>query len=161
MNSLACCSQYKGLSQYVRRASWLCIDPSPPEAERQACDSQSQKARSCCTLRPRDGMFHQTVSRLPVANHIFLGSWMADACQACCSLISSPEKTHCTPEPAVVVHPDNQAVGLGKWIRCTAHLGQCAHQAPGHLSCSDLGRAQKAQLNPVCALVGYPRTWVA
>ena len=29
-------------------------------------------------------------------------------------------------------------------IKCTAHLGECAHQAPGHLSCSDLGRAQNA-----------------
>ena len=26
----------------------------------------------------------------------------------------------------------------------TANLGQCARQAPGHLSCSDLGRAQNA-----------------
>ena len=34
---------------------------------------------------------------------------------------------------------------LGRWLRLTAHLGQCAHQAPGPLSCSDLGRAQNAQ----------------
>ena len=32
---------------------------------------------------------------------------------------------------------------MGEVIRCIAHLGgDCAHQAPGHLSCSDLGRAQ-------------------
>ena len=44
----------------------------PPEAERQVGDSQSWKARG--NLGPRDGILHQTVSRLPVANQVFLGS---------------------------------------------------------------------------------------
>ena len=48
--------------------------PSTLEAERQAWDSQSQKARGCSNLGPRDSILHQTVSRLPVANHVFLGS---------------------------------------------------------------------------------------
>ena len=43
-----------------------------PEAERQMGDSQSQKARG--NLGPRDGILHQTVSRLLVANQVFLGS---------------------------------------------------------------------------------------
>jgi len=52
----------------------VCVYAPPPlEAERQAYYSQSQKARGCCNLSPRDGILHQTV-RLPVANHIFLGS---------------------------------------------------------------------------------------
>ena len=34
--------------------------------------------------------------------------------------------------------------GLGKWLKCTVHLGQCAHQTLGCLSCSDLGRTQNA-----------------
>ena len=38
----------------------------PLEAERQAGDSQSQKARD--KLGPRDGILYQTASRLPVAN---------------------------------------------------------------------------------------------
>ena len=46
-----------------------------PEAERQMGDSQSQKARG--NLGPRD-CIHQTVSRLPVPNHVFLGSWTVD-----------------------------------------------------------------------------------
>ncbi|XP_069451110.1 putative uncharacterized protein encoded by LINC00612 [Ovis canadensis] len=59
MRSLAC-SQNKGLSEYQRTASQLCTaSPQPPpppplEAERQACDSRSQKARGCCVLEPRD-----------------------------------------------------------------------------------------------------------
>ena len=35
-------------------------------------------------------------------------------------------------------------------IRSTAHLKRCACQEPGHLSCSDLGRAQNAQ--PTCSV---------
>ena len=34
--------------------------------------------------------------------------------------------------------------GPGRWLRHTDHLGQCTCQAPGHLSCLDLGRAQNA-----------------
>jgi len=50
----------------------------PLEAERQACDNQSQKARD--NLGPTDGILHQTVSRVPVAKQVFLGSWMGNTC---------------------------------------------------------------------------------
>ena len=49
------------------------------EAGRQAGDSQSQKARG--KLGPRDAILYQTASRLPVANQVFLGSWMVDIFQ--------------------------------------------------------------------------------
>ena len=62
------------------------------EAERQAGDSQSRKARG--NLGPRDSILHQTVSRLPVANHIFLGSWMVDIWQEGHSLRSAPQRRH-------------------------------------------------------------------
>ena len=41
-------------------------------------------------------------------------------------------------EGALVVHPENQAAGIGVVISRSDH----AHQTPHHLSCSDLGRAQ-------------------
>ena len=37
---------------------------------------------------------HQTVSRLPVANHVFLGYWLADICQEGRSLRSAPQRRH-------------------------------------------------------------------
>ena len=43
---------------------------------------------------PETGILRQTVSRLPVANHIFLGSWMADICQEGRSLRLAPERRH-------------------------------------------------------------------
>ena len=38
------------------------------------------------------GILHQTVSRLPVANHVFLGYWMVDIFQEGCSLRSAPQR---------------------------------------------------------------------
>ena len=119
-------SQNKGLGKYQRRASWLWTSPPCPEAER--LDNQSRKARGCCNISLRDGLFYQTVSRLPAANHIFLRSWMVDSCQEGCSLRLALQRRH------------------------TAHLRQCSSGAPGtpsgqegevikmhgHLSRSDL-----------------------
>ena len=65
-----------------------------PEAEMQASNSQSQKARGCYSLSPRDGIFHQTVSRLPAANHVFLRSWMVDFHQVGRSLRSALQRRH-------------------------------------------------------------------
>ena len=65
-------SQNKGMSEYQRRAIQVCTDPSTQlEAERQVCHSQSQKARG--NLSPRDRIFHQSVSRFPVASGILDG----------------------------------------------------------------------------------------
>ena len=55
------------------------MDQPLPPPERQAGNSQSQKARG--NLGPRDGILHQTVSRLPVTNQVFLGSWTVDIYQ--------------------------------------------------------------------------------
>ena len=92
--------------------------PPSTEAERQGCNSQSQKARGCFNPSPRDRIFQQTMSRFPVANHIFLGSWTVGICQECHSLRSAPQRRH-------TVHlglcpcgaPRKQCLGLGRWIR--------------------------------------------
>ena len=60
------------------------------EAERQAGDSKSQKARG--NLCPRDSILHQTVSRLPVVNQVFLGPWTVDICQEGCRQISTTQR---------------------------------------------------------------------
>ena len=59
--------------------------------------------------------------------------------------INYPEGTHGTPERVLSQRTrEIKWLGPGRWLRCTAHLGQCAHQAAACLSCSDLGRAQKS-----------------
>ena len=62
----------------------------PPEAERQA--GESRKARG--NLGPRDSILHQIVSRLPVANQVFLRSWMVDICQEGRNQKSTPQRRH-------------------------------------------------------------------
>ena len=100
----------------------------------------SQNARGRCNLGPRDSIFHQPVSRLPVANHIFLGSWTVHIHQEGHSLISSPEESHTTGTVPLWCIQETEQPGLGRCIRHTAHL--CSCQVPGHLSILNLGRAQ-------------------
>ena len=56
------------------------------------------------------GIVHQTESRLPVSNHVFLESWTVDICQESCSLRSAPQRRHMIP------------------------LRRCSHGAPRKLS---------------------------
>ena len=94
-----------------------------PEAERQAGDIQSQKARG--NLGPRESILHQTVTRLPVANQVFLGSWRVDICQEGHSQRSAPQRRH---RAYLKWHshsaPGNRVARPGRWLRCIAHLGQ-------------------------------------
>ena len=79
--------------------------------------------------------------------------------QECHSLRSAPQRKHmahlglcswCTRE--------TKRLGLGRWIRCTAHLGQSTRQASSCLSGLDLWRAQNTQPIWVCARMEHPRT---
>ena len=101
-----------------------------PEADRQASDSQSRKASG--NLSPRDGILHQTVSRLPVANQVFLGSWTVDIHQEGCSLRSGPQRRH------------------------TACLRWCSYGAPRKWSGWDRG-GDKMHHTP--GIVRSPSTW--
>jgi len=109
-------SQNKRLSDPQRKATGCGPAHPPPEAERQASDSQSWKVRG--NLGPRDGVLYQTASWLPVANQVFLVSWTVDIHQE----VSSPEETHSTPEIALLLHTQETAAGTREVIRCTAHL---------------------------------------
>ena len=86
------------------------------------------------------------MSRLPVANQVFLGSWTVDIRQEGHSQRSVPQRRHtahlrwccgCAPRK-----PSGWDWGGDKTPRPT--WGECARQAPGCLSSSDLGRAQNA-----------------
>ena len=73
------------------------------------------KASGSCNLDPRNSIFHQTVNRVTVANHIFLASWMVDIHQECHSLRSAPQGRH------------------------TALLRWCFHSIPGKQSGQNWG----------------------
>ena len=86
------------------------------------------------------------MSRFPVANQVFLGSWMVDNRQEGHSQRSAPQRRHIAQlRQCSRWAPRKQSI----WNRGGDKMhhptwGECAHQAPGHLSWSDLGRAQNA-----------------
>ena len=137
------CSQNKVLSDYQRRASRLHTSPSHTRG-REAGGWQPEPERG--NLSPRDSILDQNVSRPPVANQLFLGSRMADIHQEGLSQRSAPQRKHtahlrwhscCAPRK-------QSGWNQGSDKMHSPNLGEWTRQAPGHLSCLDLGRAQNA-----------------
>ena len=108
-------SQNKGLSEYKRRASQLQTGPYPTSG-REAGGRQPELERD--NLGPRDHILHQTASRLPVVNQMFLGSWTVDMHQEGHSQRSAPQRRHTahqhTWDNAPTELPGNQWLGPGR-----------------------------------------------
>ena len=82
---------------------WLSL-----EAERQVQDSQRRKAKDHCNLSPRGHVSQQAPSRLPTANHVFLGSWMVHICHQFTSVTAWDQLPWGNAQPtgtALAVHP--------------------------------------------------------
>ena len=118
--------------------------------------------RQGANLAPETGIPYQTSSRLPDANQVFLGSWMADVRQEGRSQRSALQRRHiahlrqrscCTPRK-----PSSWDPGGGKTHRPTWE--ECTHQTPSSSSPELLGpgKGTKRRPNQVCACVEYPRT---
>ena len=107
------------------------------------------------TLSPREASSTKLQAGF-IANQDFLGFWTVDIHREGHSPRSAPQKRH-----TAHLRRAPAATQLSGWdgeaIRRSPHLGECAHQAPGSLSCSDLGRAQNTA-QPSLRLVEYPRT---
>ena len=87
---------------------------SPLEAGRQSGGSQSRKSRG--KLSPRDGILYQTASRLPVANQVFLESYMDDICQEGRSQRSAPRgDTWHTWAALPLRAQEAKQLGRGRW----------------------------------------------
>ena len=152
-------SQNKGLSEHQRRANQLHTDPSSPsspKAERQVCDRQSRKTRGCCNLGPRDSIFPK----------LWAGSQLLTTSSWDPGWLTSGRRVAASDQ-----HPrgDTQhnlrrcscgalaiLVGTGEVFKMLSLPGQWACQAPGHLSSSDLGRAQNTFL---AESVPWQSTW--
>ena len=113
--------------------------PLPPlEAEREV-----GKARAESKGQSRPQRWHPlpTVSRLQLlTNSSWDPGWLTSA-RRVTALKSAPQGSHTAHLRSC--SQETECLRPGRWLRCTGHLGQCAHQAPCRLSCSDLGRAQK------------------
>ena len=112
-----------------------------PEAGGQLGDSQIRKARG--KLVPRDGILHQTASRLPVSNQVFLGSWTVDICQEGHSQRSAPQRRYtahlircscCTPRklPGAGVRTSTRGKGHEEGGSAYAKAGSSPRSPPGY-----------------------------
>ena len=107
--------------------------------------------------RPQRGILYQTASRSPAANQDFLGFWMVDIHQEGRSQRSSPQKRHMAHlRQAHLLPPRKPSLDGGDDKMHSPLEGDCNLQAPGSLSCSDLGRAKK-QAQPSLCLCGVPK----
>ena len=126
-----------------------CIQaPRPHQRQRgRRATARTRSQGAAAILAPETGILHQTVSRLPIVNQVFLGSWTVDIYQEGHSPRSTPQRRH-TAHLRLVLSwhiQETEWLGPGKWWRCTVHLGECTHKVPGHLSYSDLGSVQNAR----------------
>ena len=138
-------SQNKGWSKYQRKASRLRTGPSTA-ADKQAEGNHSHKD----TIRASE---RHPVPNCKQASLLTKPSWdfgwltFTERFTARDQLLR--RDTRHTREGMPIVHPGNRAAGTGEALRHTPHpthtpWGDCACQAPGHLSFSDLGLAQRA-----------------
>ena len=106
-------------------------------ADRPEPEGSNRDSREASSTKLQAGFF---------ANQDFLGFWMVDIHREGRSQRSAPQKRHlahlrrrarCTPRK-----PSGWFGGADKMHPPTG--GGCARQAPGHLSCSDLGRTRNA-----------------
>ena len=139
-------AQNKGLSKYQRRASWLPTGPSPLlEVERQACNSQSWKTQVAAISAPEIASSTKLLagSQLLTASSCDPG-WLTSA-RRVTAWDQLPRGDTGTTETVHFRRTwETQQLGPQRWLTRTARLGRCTRQAPGCLSCSDPGRAQKA-----------------
>ena len=106
------CSHNKGLSEYQ-------IGCSRRKRHRGRCATARARRQGAAAISVTEtGILRQNVSRLPVANHVFLGSWMVDIRQEGRTQRSAPQRRH------------------------MAHLRRCSCGAPGKPSGSDWGGDQ-------------------
>ena len=145
-------SQNKGLSEYQRRVSQLHTGPSPTRG-REAGGGQPEPERG--NLGPKDSILHQTASRLPVANQMFLGSWTVDI-----HWVAARDQ----------LPRGNTRAHVGWCSRCAPRKpsgwdwgGDKMHCTPGESALTKhlvtrAGKGTKRRPNQVCAFVEYPRT---
>ena len=110
-------SQNKGLSKYQRRASQLWTAPSPTGGR---AVGRRQPEPERVKLGPRDSIPYQNVSRLPVANQVFLGSWTVYIHREGCSQRSALQRRHTAHlRQRSRCHPGDRTAGASEAIRCT------------------------------------------
>ena len=130
-------SQNKGLSKFQRTARLQTI-PSPLETGRQAGQLEPDRGN----IGPRKASSTKLKAGTQLLTKTSWDSgWLASTGRVTARDQLPRRDAWHTLDRHAHCHPGNQASWTGEVIRYTPHLGRLL-QAPGHLSCWDLGRAQ-------------------
>ena len=124
-------SQINGLSEYQRRASQLLYRALPPQRQRGRQETARAWRQWVAAISTPDTM---SSTKLWAGSHLLtclpgiLDHWHLPGLSQ--PEISIPDETHSTPGTVLSWCTwEPEWWGLGIWVRCTAHMGQCARQA--------------------------------
>ena len=134
--------------QYQRRVSRLWNGPSPTGSSGEAGPSQSQKGANSAPERASSSKLQTGFQFL---TKDFQRFWMVDRCREGLSQRSAAQKRH---KANWTRAPGKLRWGQGGEKLCCT-WGECAHQAPSFLSCSEQGR-HKTQAQQSLLLYGVP-----
>ena len=154
-------SQNKGLNKYQGELAG-CIQV-PPLCQRQRSRCVTARAgRQGAVSAPETCILYQNASRLPVANHFFLGPWMVDIHQEGHILRSAPRgDTRHTWDGALVAHLGNRVTGPREVIKTHSPPETVCSPSTWLPELLGPGKGTKCTPNQVYALAEYLRTWVA
>ena len=158
------CSQNKGLcpSKYQRRENQLPFITLSHHRQRGTCVTARNGRQGTAPISAPETTF--STKLWAGCQLLTMSSWdpgLFTSARSVTAWDKLPRGAHSTPGTVPLGHTqETEHLGSGRCIRQMTHLGQCARQAPGHLSILDLGRSQNAQPIWVCALAEHSRTWV-
>ena len=141
-----------------------CIQaPTPHRRQRgRHATAWTRRQGAAAISAPETGILHQTVSRLPAANHVFLGPWRLTSARRVTAWDQLPRgDTQHTSDNALMAHPGNQAAKTGEVIKTQGPLGTVHWTSAWSPELLKPGKGTKCMPNWVCALAGYWRTRAA
>ena len=123
-------SQINGLSEYQRRASQLLYRALPPQRQRGRQETARAWRQWVAAISTPDTM---SSTKLWAGSHLLiclpgiLNGWQLPGLSQ--PEISIPDETHSTPGTVLSWCTwEPEWWGPGIWVRCTAHMGECACQ---------------------------------
>ena len=180
-------TKYCALANTKGQQASCCLGSALPRGREAGVQQPEPESKGLLQSWPRDCIFHQTVGRLLVANHIFLGSWWFTSARSVTAWDQFPRgDTWQTWDCALGAHPGNQAarirdvhkmqgppgtvhlpstrsperLGPGKGTNTQpSYLGLCFCREPRSLRSLDLGSAQNAGPTQDSALAEHTGAW--
>ena len=152
-------SQNKGLNKYQKRVRQLPYRALLPQSQRGRHATPRGRRQGDTAISAPETTSSTKLSRLPVANHVFLGSWMVDICQEGHSQRPALQRRYMAHlrwlSRSAPREPKNWDRGDDKTHHPT---GRVHLPSTWPLELLRSGKGTKCRPNKLCAFVEYPRT---